>query len=238
MHMMLHAADGSGLLAVLAAGQISGLRTGGISGLAARHLAPRPGPVGVVGAGFQATAQVRGVVAATGADEVRIYSRDAGKREAFAQRMADELGITVVAVHSLAEAAEAPVLVTITSSREPVLTPADVNPGTLVIAAGNNTWLGAEIAPEIFANASAVVVDDLEQARLECGELMRACELGLTTWGKVDTLADVVAGRTKGRVGEDEIGVFESQGTAMLDVAVAAHIYRTAVDKGLGNPLS
>jgi alanine dehydrogenase len=238
MHMMLHAADGSGLLAVMAAGQISGLRTGAISGLAARHMAPRPGPVGVIGAGFQATAQVRGVVAATGAEQVRVFSRDVAKREAFAQRMSAELGVDVVAADSVADVAAAPVLVTITNSREPVLTAADVNPGTLVIAAGNNSWMGAEIAPELFAKASVIVVDDLEQARLECGELMRACEQGLTTWGKVDTLADVVSGRTTGRVPDNEIGIYESQGTAMLDLAVAAHIYRAAVDKGLGTPLA
>ena len=83
--IVLSAADGSGLLAVMGGGRISGLRTGAATGLAARHLATEPGgPIAVIGAGFQATAQVNGLVAATGATDIRVYARSAEKREGFA----------------------------------------------------------------------------------------------------------------------------------------------------------
>ena len=88
-----------GLLAVMAGGRISGLRTGAVTGLAARVLGATPGgPVAVIGAGFQATMQVHGLVAATGASDVRVWSRSAERREPFAARLADATGAGVRAV--------------------------------------------------------------------------------------------------------------------------------------------
>ena len=75
--IVLYGADGSGLLAVMGGGRISGLRTGARHG--PRRAAPggpsRGGPIAVIGAGFQATAQVNGLVAATGATDIRVYGR-------------------------------------------------------------------------------------------------------------------------------------------------------------------
>ncbi|WP_162606488.1 ornithine cyclodeaminase family protein [Jiangella asiatica] len=239
MHMFLHAADGSGLLAVLAAGRISGLRTGGVSGLSARYLAnDGNGPIGVIGAGFQAAAQVRGIVAATGADRVNVFSPSSERREAFARQMSDELGIDVVPVGSPAEACSgARVIVTITNSPTPVLDAADVPPGSHLVAAGNNTWMNTEVPPELLGRAATVVVDDVDQARLECGELMRAADRGLISWDRVRTLADVVSGVVPGRTAADDITVFEWQGIALADLAVAHHLYKAAKDKGRGTPL-
>lgn len=239
MHILLHAADGTGLLAVMAAGRISGLRTGSASGLSARYMAREgDGPIGIIGTGFQAVAQVHGVVAATGARVVNVYSRDEQKRTALAARLAGELGITVNAVDNVkSAAARARVLVVITNAKEPVLSVDDVDPGTHIVAAGNNTWLNSEIAPELVGRCDVVVTDDVDQARLECGELMRAADTGLISWDRVIPLADVVAGRRRGRNSADDITLFEAQGVAIEDVALAAHLYRAAVAKGRGLPL-
>lgn len=233
MHVMLHAADGSGLLAVLAAGRLSGLRTGGMTGLAVRELArSADSHVAVIGAGFQAQAQVRGLAAA-GVTRILVHARDSARRDDFARRMAEELSIDVTAVETVRDATTgARAIVTITSSAEPVLDAADVDPGTLVVAAGNNSWLKSEIAPELFGGAEFIAVDDLDQARLESGELMRAVERGVTTWSSVTTLAQAVERGV--RVSESGIGVFEWQGVASADLAVAEVLYRRAVEAGRG----
>lgn len=235
--IILHAGDGSGLMAVMGGGRISGLRTGGATGLAARVLggAAVGGPVAVIGAGFQATMQVHGIVAATGTTDVRVWSRTADKREPFAARMADTTGVGVRPVATVEEALDgAPIVVTITNSAEPVLKADQVKPGMTIIAAGNNTWLRSEIDPAIFARADLVVVDDVPNAQLESGELMRAAELGLVSWDRVVALGDIVGGVRPGRTSADQIIVCELQGIGIEDVAVAELVVRRAREKGVG----
>ncbi|MFN8619271.1 MAG: ornithine cyclodeaminase family protein [Chloroflexota bacterium] len=235
--IILHAADGSGLLAVMGGGRISGLRTGGATGLAARVLggAAVGGPVAVIGAGFQATAQVNGIVAATGATDIRVWSRSAEKREPFAARMAESTGVSVRPVATVDEALDgAPIVVTITNSAEPVLKAEHVKPGMTIIAAGNNTWLRSEIDPAIFAKADLVVVDDVPNAQVESGELMRAAELGLVSWDRVVALGDIIGGTRPGRTSADQIVVCELQGIGIEDVAVAEMVVRRAKERGVG----
>lgn len=239
-HIMLYATDGSGLLAVMGGGRISGLRTGAATGLAARVLAgdAAGGPVAVIGAGFQATQQVNGIVAATGTRDVRIWGRAAERRETFASRMAESTGAVVRAAGSLAEALDgAGIVVTITNSAEPVLHADDLRPGMTVIAAGNNTWLRSELDPAVFARADLVVTDDIENARIECGELMRAAELGHVSWDRVVALGDIVGGVRAGRTTPEQVIVCELQGIGIEDVAVAAHVLRLARERGVGTEL-
>ena len=224
-------------MAVMGGGRISGLRTGGVTGLAARVLggAAVGGPVAVIGAGFQATMQVNGIVAATGTTDVRVWSRTADKREPFAARMAESTGVSVRPADTVEEALDgAPIVVTITNSAEPVLRADQVGPGMTIIAAGNNTWLRSEIDPAIFAKADLVVVDDLENARVEAGELMRAAELGHISWDRVASLADVIGGGRAGRTSADQLIVCELQGIGIEDVAVAELVARRARERGVG----
>jgi alanine dehydrogenase len=235
--IVLYAADGSGLLAVMSGGRISGLRTGGATGLAARVLAGAAsgGPVAVIGAGFQATQQVIGIVTATGATDVRVWSRSADKREAFAARMAESTGVGVRPAPTVEAALDgAPIVVTITNSAEPVLLADQVASGTTVIAAGNNTWLRSEVDPALFAKADLVVVDDIDNARLEAGELMRAAELGMISWDRVVALGDIISGTRAGRTNPGQVVVCELQGIGIEDVAVAERVYRLAVEQGVG----
>ena len=235
-HIVLYAADGSGLLAVMAGGRLSGLRTGAVTGLAARVLAASPGgPIAVIGAGFQATMQVHGLVAATGATDVRVWSRSADKREPFAARLADATGAGVRAVEHLDEALDgAPVVVTITNSAEPILRPEHLRPGVTVISAGNNTWLRSEVDPGIARVADLVVVDDIDNAKVEAGELMRAAEMGLFSWDRAIALGDIIGGTHVGRTSPQQIVLCELQGIGIEDVAVAERVYRLAVERGVG----
>jgi len=235
--IILHAGDGSGLMAVMGGGRISGLRTGGATGLAAKVLGGTAvgGPVAVIGAGFQATMQVNGIVAATGTKDVRVWSRTADKREPFAARMTDSTGVSVRPIATVEEALDgASIVVAITNSGEPVLKADQVKPGMTIIAAGNNTWLRSEIDPAIFAKADLVVVDDIENAKVESGELMRAAELGLISWDRVIALGDIIGGVRAGRTSPDQIIVCELQGIGIEDVAVAELVVRRAREQGVG----
>ena len=149
--IVLYAADGSGLLAVMGGGRISGLRTGGATGVAARHLAARPGgPIAVIGTGFQATAQVNGLVAATGATDIRVYARSAEKREAFAAKMAESTGVNVHAADSIEAAIDGvTVVVTITNSAEPVIKAEHLRPGLTIDRGRQQHVERSEIEPAV-----------------------------------------------------------------------------------------
>ena len=148
--------------------------------------------------------------------------------------MAESTGVDVQAVDSIEAALEgATVVVTITNSAEPVLRMEHIRPGLTIVAAGNNTWLRSEIDPAVIARADVVVVDDIDNAKIEAGELMRAAEAGLFSWDRAVALHDVIGG-TRGRTAPDQVVLAELQGIGIEDVAVAELAYRRARERGVG----
>ena len=195
--------------------------------------------VGQLGTGYQGVTQLAAVATVREIREVRVFSRTAERRERFAAEMEAQLGLTVRAVDT-AEAAVsgADIVNVITSSATPVLHGGWLAPGTHINAAGCNVISHREIDVETVRRADLVVADSVEQARREAGDLLPAVDQGVIAWQQVRELADIVAGNVVGRTTADEITLFESQGVAVEDVTAAAVVYRRAVERGFGTPLS
>jgi alanine dehydrogenase len=228
--VVLFAADAPELLAVIDADRLGQLRTGAASAVAARHLA-KPGArtLGLIGTGWQAESQLSCLRAALPEiDRVVAYSRDAERLADFCRRFDCEPG------EYNRDAAEQDVVVTITTSRDPVLRGEWLEPGALVCAAGANRIEARELDNAVLERATFVCCDSLEQARIEAGDLVEPVERGVLDWLEVHELAEVVGGETTGRQHEDDIVVFKSLGIAAEDVAVAAHVYDRARERGLG----
>src|SRR5262245_10756640 len=140
-HVLLYAADGSGLRAMIEANLLGALRTGAASGLATRLMArPDAATLGVIGTGKQARTQVAAVCAVRPIRRVLAYSRGREDRTAFAFAVADELGVETEPVDSAETCVrEADVVVTITKSAEPVCRGEWLSPGTHVNVAGANS---------------------------------------------------------------------------------------------------
>ncbi len=234
--VLLFAADSGGLLAVIEADRLGQMRTGAASGVATRYLARQDADrVGCYGTGWQARSQLEAVCAVRHVREVRVYGRDPARRVRFADEMTGALGLRVVAVDQPAAAArDAGILVTITNSRTPVLEGRWIAPGAHVNAAGSNALQRAELDVEAVRRAAVVVTDSLEQARVECGDLVAPIEQGVLRWEDVHELGEVVAGKHPGRPSADAITLFESQGVAMEDVAVAVRLVERARERGVG----
>jgi len=163
------------------------------------------------------------------------YSRQQEKREQFARQMSEGLNLEVVAVDSAqACVAEADIVATITTARDPVLQGQWLAPGTQVNAAGGNHWMRREIDEATVTRAEVIVVDDLEQAKVECGDLIWPEARGAFRWDMARELRDVVAGRVQGRPSEQSITLFESMGVALEDIAAAQLVYRKAREQGIG----
>jgi ornithine cyclodeaminase/alanine dehydrogenase-like protein (mu-crystallin family) len=208
-------------------------RTGAASGVAAKHLArPGAGSLGVIGCGWQAEAQVDAIRAAVPTIEsVVAYCRTPERLQAFCRTVDAE------SAESHSEAAAQDVVVTITTSRDPVLRGDWLREGALVCAAGANDPRKRELDNVVLERASLVCCDSKEDARLESGDLIEPVESGVLDWLEVHELQEVVAGELPGRQSDDDIVVFKSNGLAVWDVALAAELLVRARDRGVGREL-
>jgi ornithine cyclodeaminase/alanine dehydrogenase-like protein (mu-crystallin family) len=224
---------------VLQPSTLAWIRTGAASGVATKYMAaPDASVVGIIGTGRQASTQLEGICAVRPIKTVKVFSRTAERREQFAREMEDHLGVEVVPVATSAECLRgSQIVVTITTSREPVVDGNLLEPGTHVNAAGSNSWSRRELDEATVKRADLIVVDNLEQAKMECGELLWAEERGIFHWPQAFELRDVVGGRVPGRPHPDAITLFESQGVGIEDTAASAFVLRRARERGLGQEL-
>jgi ornithine cyclodeaminase/alanine dehydrogenase-like protein (mu-crystallin family) len=235
-HVWLYDLQTGALLAVMEANRLGQRRTGAASGVATRHLARAEAvTMGLFGTGWQAETQLEAVCAVRDLREVRVYSRSAERREAFASRMSAALSIRVRAVDEpRAAVVGAGIVTTATSSREPVLLGEWLEPGMHLNIVGSNSLLKREVDDAAVERADVVVVDARDHVRLEGGDLLGALERGRLFPEALIELGEVVAGRTRGRGDTEEITLFKSHGLALEDVAVGAHVYREARAQGMG----
>ena len=235
-HVQLSDSETGELLAVMEAGRLGQVRTGAASGVATKYMArPDARTVGVIGSGYQAETQLEAICRVRPVERARVYGRNPERRNAFADRSAASLGIEVTAVDSAEECVSgADVVVVITSAASPVLKGDWLSEGAHVNAAGGNHWLRRELDGRAVARASVIVVDDAEQARLECADLIHPVERGALTWQRVRELWEVVSGTVAGRTSPSDITLFESQGIALEDIAAGYHVYQLARERGVG----
>jgi alanine dehydrogenase len=220
-------------LAIVEADRLGQYRTGAASGVAAKYLA-REGAtsLGVIGAGTQAEMQVRAIRAALPAiEEVVVYSRTPGSREAFARTLDAE------AVEVAQEAAAKDVVVTITTSRDPVLRGDWLQAGALVCAAGANRAQSRELDNAVLQRAAFVCCDSIDDAKIESGDLIEPVQQGVLDWLEVHELQEVVSGQVQGRQADDDIVVFKSNGIAAWDLAIGALAVERARERGVGREL-
>jgi len=233
--VLLYDAHDGQLLALIQADRLGQIRTGAASGVATRHLALADATtVGIFGTGWQARSQLEAVRTVRSIRIVKAYGRDRERREAFCRDMTALLGVEVQPVERPEEVVEGSrIVVTATTSARPVFDGRHLEPGTHVNAMGSNSLLKCEVDEAAVRRADLVVVDSIEQAKLESGDLLGPIERGHLSWARVRELDDVVAGRV-GRRTREEITLFESHGLGLEDVAAAARTYELARERGFG----
>ncbi|HEV8603382.1 MAG TPA: ornithine cyclodeaminase family protein [Gaiellaceae bacterium] len=231
--VLLFDAERAELAAVIEADKLGQLRTGAASGVAAKYLA-REGAatLGVIGCGWQAESQLACIRAALpGITRVVAYCRTEKSLRGFCEKVGAEPG------ESHRDPAEQDIVVTATTSRDPVLRGEWLRPGALVCAIGANEPRFRELDNVVLERAVFVCCDSLEQARLESGDLIEPIERGVLDWLEVHELQEVVAGEVAGRGSPDDIVVFKSNGLAAWDVAIAAKAVELARKRGVGREL-
>ena len=216
-------------LALVDGTYLTNARTGAAGGVAAKYLARKDSSVmGLIGAGAQARTQLLATkYAVPGIQQVNVYDPKMSTARSFAFDMSEQIGVNIVVVNSVEEAAQSDIVVTTTPSRSPVLLKKHVRPGTHINAIGADAEGKQELETGLM-QVSKIVVDDMAQAchsgevniPVSCGAICEAdiyCSLG-----------EVVAGIRRGRESDQEITIFDSTGLAIQDLACAKLVYEKA----------
>jgi len=223
------------LLAVMEADALGQIRTGAATGLATRLLSSSDAAEAILfGAGWQAESQLLGMAAVRDLKRVWIVNRNPERARAFIERMQPLVRAELAPAAAADTAVEtSQIVTTITSSREPVLKGEWLQPGCHINAAGGNSLLRRELDDRAVLRARTIVVDSVEQAKIEAGEFTGVIESGKRHWQDFVELRELLAGRS-GRTDPGDITLFKSLGLALEDVAVGALVYERALERGVG----
>jgi alanine dehydrogenase len=227
------------LLCLMQADYLGQMRTGAASGVATNLMArPDATEVGVYGSGKQARTQLEAICRVRRVRQVHVYSPSEERRRLFAEEMSAKCQTEVEPTARPERAAEnKDIIITATTSREPVLYGHWLAQGTHVNAVGSNFITKTELDVEVFRRCGNVVVDSKEQARLEAGDFQLPLEEGVLHWTDVHELGQVVTGRYPGRKQPQDITLFKSLGIAVEDVAAAAKVYARAQAENVGRTI-
>ncbi len=235
---LVHLFDaGSGQLrAVIEADYLGMMRTGAASGVAARWLArPDAAVAGVFGSGWQAEGHVRAICAALPLELVKVYARDPGRLADFCARMSEQTGRRVVPAADAEDAVrEADLIGTVTSAAKPLFDADWLKPGVHINAAGSNALIRQELSEAAVRRCDLIVVDSVPTALAEAGDLLPLLEKGRLHSRQLVELGDIIIGRHAGRGDAEQLSLFESQGMAIQDLAVALRVLDAATATGLG----
>ena len=232
LNVLFHV-DGT-LLATLDGDTLTRLRTPAVSTLAIAHLAsPGAHVAAVIGAGRQGWGHVEMLAAQLpGLTELRICGRPGTSNAALLAQRARRAGIPARAHDDPAAAVDgAHVLVTVTSSTAPLFPASAVADDALICSVGATKPDRAELGADLVERCAAVVCDDLEGSKAECGDLIQAAAAGRFDWSRAVELHALAAGTARApRAGPAPV-LFETQGVAIQDVALAGLAWQRAVEQ-------
>ncbi len=234
--IILNSPDTGLPLAVIDGTLISAMRTGAVTALGLKYLAPRDSrKAGLVGAGVQSHTQVLALITALPQlEQIAVFSRSPGGAEALAEESRRRWQAPVVPVGSIAEALkDADIALPCTTSHEPFMRAEYIKPGALTIQLSHH-----ECDFEVISQCAKIVVDNWEVVTHRgtvTPAIMHAQGL-LRDEGIYATLGELILGRKPGRENDERIH-FVHQGMGIEDVALAWCVYLTAKRRGLGQTL-
>lgn len=241
--IFLFSTAGLAPVAILHDGLIQLARVACTSALSLRLLAREDaGDLALIGTGQQAWWHLKAAAGVRSLRRVRVYSPDAGRRQAFAARAAAELGLAIEAAADARSAVEgADIVIAATNASEPVLDGRWLAPGAHVVSivSGDKGSIRRELDDETLRRAALVVAHSKDGAiEHRNGDLAGPVDAGILSWEKIVDLPDLVAGTAPGRRGRDDITVFKNNGGMGLQfAAVAPAVYEKAREAGIGRKL-
>lgn len=237
--LVLFDSNSGALRAIIEAFALGQMRTAAASGVATKWLAaPDADDFAIVGTGKQAIAQVAAVLAVRPIRRIRVFGRSEERRKQFASRVQQEFGREAIAASSITETVrDARIVTVVTRAMEPIVTASMLARGSHVNAIGAIVPSRAEIATDVLARTTQIVVDTIPQAQKLSRELLEFFGPDQAQWRSVRSLADLVAGQ-QSRSRKDDVTLFKSLGMGISDLSLGIELYNTALKSGLGRAFS
>lgn len=238
--ILLSDSDNGEHIACMNATYLTRLRTGAISGIATKQLAKETAiSVGVIGCGAMAEEQLQAVLEVRDIKEIFLFNRTKEKAATFSEKIAelkpDYSGSITIMDNSDDAVSKADIVICSTRSESPVFSGKVLKPGTHINGVGSYLPHMQEVDEETILKCSKIVVDTMEGAKDEAGDLIIPERAGYWSFdqlhGEIDDLA---SGKINGRENDEEITFFKSVGIAYFDIAVAAAVYEKAIKQGIG----
>ena len=234
--VMLFSRETGELTALMNASEITAIRTAAVSAVATRVLAREdPHQLGIIGAGVQARTHLVALDAVRSIRHARVASRNIEHARELVREMQPRFSFPIEAVESNEDAVrDADLIVTATSSQEPVINKDWISPGAHVNAIGTHSPNSREIDSATMA-AARIFVDRRESALNESGDYLLAAKEGLINADSIIAeIGELLMGSKPGRTSADEITLFKSLGLAIEDVACAEYLYEKAMSQNSG----
>ncbi len=234
--VLLFSVEDTKPVCIVEASRLGQLRTGAASGVMTDMLARKDSSVlACVGTGYQAETQIEAVSRVRSLDRVMVSGRSAEKAREFAAMIARKFDLNAEAVESSSAFGRFDILITATTSREPVIADAHVPQDCHINAIGANKIEAAELETTTVCSAKTVVVDSLKQALVESGDIVRALEPGKFRQDYVNEAWQVLAGSLKHNPdATTDRTIFKSLGIGLEDLVTARYVYEKAKKKGAG----
>lgn len=227
------------LLVLMDSIEITILRTGAATGIAAKYLALPDAKVATIcGCGNQGKISLKALLEVRKLEKIYAFDIDPIQAEKFAQEFSNEIKVISITANDLHDALiQSHICVTCTPSKNPFIHAEDIMPGTFIAAVGSDNEEKQELFPDLVANNKIVVDIAVQSATI--GELHHAIKMGLTTIDRIHAeLGQIITGQKAGRESEKEVIIFDSTGSALQDVAAAAIVYEKALINKTGTSLN
>ena len=222
--------DTGKVAAMVGGNYLTALRTAAASSVSIKHLARKDAKVmGMIGAGHQATFQLRAALEQRDFDKVIGWNYHPEMLPNIA-KVAAEAGVPFEAVE-LERMTEADVIISITSTFAPTVMADHISPGTHIACMGTDTKGKQEVEAALLARAT-VFTDEVAQS-ISIGEAQHAVAQGLIQESDVHQIGAVINATHAGRTSDDEITLFDGTGVGLQDLAVAASVVELAVARGI-----
>jgi alanine dehydrogenase len=228
-------AENGKLLALMDSIEITILRTGAATAVAAKYLAKRDAKkVTICGSGNQGKISLRAVMKVRSIEKVFIFDIGKEKAEKFAQEFSREINIPVHVVTDLERAVnESDICITCTPSKKPILFRKYISKGTFIAAVGSDSEEKQELESSLLTIGK--LVTDITAQCSVIGELHHGLEAGLLVRSDVHAeLGQIITGEKPGRESDEEIIIFDSTGSALQDIVSAVIVYEKAITQKKG----
>jgi ornithine cyclodeaminase/alanine dehydrogenase len=227
------------VICVMDGGYLTAMRTGAASGVATRYLARESKGMiaGIFGAGVQAKTQLQAVAVARDLSKAYVFDTSREAVDRLVAELGPELDCDIIGADSPEPLLEAEIICTATSSPEPLFEGRNLKPGTHINGIGSHTPTARELDAETI-KGSKLVGDSREACFSEAGDIMLPLQEGLIDESHFHAeLGDVITGAKPGRMNDEEITVFKSNGLAIQDAATARLVYDRAIKTGVGTEI-